>query len=161
MIFASLDGVLLAAAPQAIKVDFDWTFAVQVGLFVVLTLILKPLLFDPMLKVFEERERLIDGAKSQARHLDERAAGALTHYETELAKARAAGAAVREKVRAEGVKREQEILASVRETTARILDEGKKKAREDADRARATLQGQLPALAEELAARVLGRGVKS
>jgi F-type H+-transporting ATPase subunit b len=161
MIFASLDGVLLAAAPQAIRVDFDWTFVVQVVLFIALTLALKPLLFDPMLKVFEERERLIDGAKAQARHLDERAAGALTHYETELAKARAAGAAEREKVRAEGVKREQEIMSSVREATARILEEGKKKAREDSDRARATLQGQLPGLAEELVARVLGRGVKS
>jgi F-type H+-transporting ATPase subunit b len=161
MIFASLDGVLLAAAPQAIQVDFDATFLVQVVLFIALTLTLKPLLFDPMLKVFEERERLIDGAKAQARHLDEKAAGALAHYESELGKARAAGAAEREKVRAEGVKREQEILASVRESTARVLEEGKQTARQDAERARAALRAQSAALAEELAARVLGREVKS
>jgi F-type H+-transporting ATPase subunit b len=161
MIFASLDGVLLAAAPQAIRVDFDSTFLVQVVLFVALTLVLKPLLFDPMLRVFEERERLTDGAKAHARHLDEKAASALAHYESELAKARAAGSAEREKVRAEGVKREQEILASVRESTARVLEEGKRKAREDADRARAALREQSATLAQDLATRVLGREVKS
>jgi F-type H+-transporting ATPase subunit b len=162
MIFASFDGVLLAAAPPAaIRVDFDTTFVVQVVLFIALTLILKPLLFDPMLKVFEERERLIDGAKAQARHLDEKAAGALTHYEAELAKARAAGAAEREKVRAEGLKREQEILASVREATTRVLEEGKRAARDEAERARTALRGQSAALAQDVAARVLGREVKS
>jgi F-type H+-transporting ATPase subunit b len=162
MIFASLDGVLLAAAPPAaIRVDFDSTFLVQVVLFIALTLILKPLLFDPMLKVFEERERLIDGAKSQARHLDEKAAGALTHYETELAKARAAGASEREKVRAEGLKREQEILTAVRESTARVLEEGKRAARDEAERARTALRAQSAALAQDVAARVLGREVKS
>ncbi|MCL2448929.1 MAG: ATP synthase F0 subunit B [Polyangiaceae bacterium] len=161
MTFASLDGVLLAAAPQAIRVDFDSTFLIQVVLFVALTLALKPLLFDPMLRVFEERERLTDGAKAQARHLDEEAAGALAHYESELAKARAAGAAEREKVRAEGVRREQEILAQVREATARVIEEGKRKAQEDAARARAALGEQSNALAKDLAARVLGREVQS
>ena len=39
------------------------------------------MLFDPMLKLFEEREKRIDGAKVQARHIDEKSAGALTKYE--------------------------------------------------------------------------------
>ena len=114
MLLASLDDGLLAAAPQAISVDFDATFLVQLVLFVGLTLVLKPLLFDPMLKLFEERERRIDGAKLQARKIDEKSAGALTKYETEMAKARAAANAEREKIRAEGLKREQEILGAVR-----------------------------------------------
>ena len=63
MVSASIDGVALAAAPQAINVDFDATFLVQLILFVALTLVLKPLLFDPMLKLFEQREHLIDGLR--------------------------------------------------------------------------------------------------
>ena len=85
MLLASLDSGLLAAAPQAISVDFDATFLVQLVLFTGLTLVLKPLLFDPMLKLFEERERRIDGAKLQARKIDEKSATALAKYETEMA----------------------------------------------------------------------------
>ena len=99
MLLASFDDGLLAAgvaAPQAISVDFDATFLVQVVLFVGLTLFLKPYLFDPMLNLFEERERRIDGAKLAARKMDEASAAALTKYETEMKKARSAGNAERE-----------------------------------------------------------------
>jgi F-type H+-transporting ATPase subunit b len=161
MIFAFPDGLVLAAAPQAIRVDFDSTFLVQVVLFVALTLALKPLLFDPMLKVFEERERLTDGAKAHARRLDQRAAKALAHYESELAKARAAGAAERDRVRAEGAKREHEILSAMRESTTRVLEEGKRKATEEAERARSELRARIGTLAQDLATRVLEREVKS
>ena len=64
--------LLAAGAPQAINVDVDWTFLVQLGLIVALMLVLKPLLFDPMLKLFEEREKRIEGAKVQARHIDDK-----------------------------------------------------------------------------------------
>ena len=103
MVLASLDGVLLAAEPQAISVDFDATFLVQLVLFVGLTLVLKPLLFDPVLRLFEEREKLIDGAKMQARHIDEKSGAALATYEAEMAKARAEGNAERERVRKAGL----------------------------------------------------------
>jgi F-type H+-transporting ATPase subunit b len=161
MVFASFDGVLLAAAPQAIQVDFDETFLVQLVLFVALTLALKPLLFDPMLKLFEVREKLIDGAKAEARRIDEQSASALGRYEAEMAKARAKGSAERDRVRAEGVKREQQIMSSVKESTARLLEEGKRAARGEAERARAGLRVASDELAQELAARVLGRKVAS
>ena len=164
MLFASIDDGILAAgasAPQAIQVDFDSTFLVQLVLFVALTLILKPLLFDPMLKLFEEREKLTDGAKAQARKMDEKSATALAEYESAMAKARASANAEREKVRAEGLKREAEILASVRASTTKVLEDGKKTAQAEAQRARAELKAGAPKLAEELAERVLGRKVQS
>jgi F-type H+-transporting ATPase subunit b len=164
MLFASIDNGILAggiAAPQAISVDFDATFLVQLVLFVALTLILKPLLFDPMLKLFEEREKLTDGAKAQARKMDEKSATALAEYEAAMAKARATANAEREKVRAEGVKREHEILASVRESTAKVMDEGKRHAQAEAVRARAALKADAANLARDLAERVLGRQVQS
>ena len=161
MLLASLDDGLLAAAPQAISVDFDATFLVQFVLFAALTLVLKPLLFDPMLKLFEERERRIDGAKMQARKIDEKSASALTKYETEMAKARATANVEREKIRAEALRKEQEILGAVRTAAAQTLENGKKAALADAERVRATLKAQSAGLARDLAGRVLGREVQS
>jgi F-type H+-transporting ATPase subunit b len=150
-----------AAAPQAITVDVDATFIVQLVLFIGLTLILKPVLFDPMLKLFEEREKRIDGAKLQARKIDEKSASALAKYEGEMAKARAAAGSERDKIRAEAVKREQEILAAVRASTQKVLDDGKQAVHAEADRARAALRAEAGTMARELASRVLGREVQS
>jgi len=154
-------GLLAAgvAAPQAISVDFDATFLVQVVLFIGLTLFLKPYLLDPMLKLFEERERRIEGAKLQARKIDERSAGALAEYETAMAKARATANAEREKIRSEALKHEQDILAKMRAAAAKTIDDGKHAALAEADRARATLKADATALAREMAGRVLGREV--
>jgi len=163
MLLASFDDGLLAAgvaAPQAISVDFDATFLVQIALFIGLTLFLKPVLFDPMLKLFEERERRIDGAKMQARKIDEKSANALTEYESAMAKARATANAEREKIRAEAMKHEQDILDRVKATTAKTIDDGKRSALAEADRVRATLKGEAVVLARELAGRVLGREVQ-
>lgn len=159
MLLASLDDGLLAA-PQAISVDFDATFLVQLVLFAGLTFVLKPLLFDPMLKLFEERERRIDGAKMQARKMDEKSAAALAKYESEMAKARAAANAEREKIRAKALTREQEVLGAVRAATAKTIEDGKRAAYAEADRVRATLKNEAGTLARDLAARVLGREVQ-
>ena len=161
MLLASIDDGLLAAAPQAISVDFDATFLVQLVLMAGLTLVLKPLLFDPMLRLFEERERRIDGAKMQARKIDEKSASALSKYETEMAKTRAAANAEREKIRAEAVRREQEILGAVRTSTTRMIEDGKRAAEAEAARVRATLKEGTGVLARDLAGRVLGREVQS
>jgi F-type H+-transporting ATPase subunit b len=152
--------LLAASAPQAITVDVDWTFLVQVVLFVGLTLILKPVLFDPMLKLFEEREKRIDGAKLQARRIDEKSVTALTKYEGAMDKARAAGGVERDQIRVDAMKREHEILAAVRAAAAKTLDDGKRAAQAEADRARTTLKNDATTMARELASRVLGREVQ-
>lgn len=143
----------------AVDVDFDLTVLFQVGLFLLLLIIVKPLLLDPMLKLFEERERRIDGAKLEARKMDEQSADALTKFENEMAKVRASANAERDKVRAEALKAESELLAKVREKTNAQLNEGRKVATGEVTRARQGLQAEARELARLLASRALGREV--
>jgi F-type H+-transporting ATPase subunit b len=149
----------MAHEPQAVTVDFDATVAAQAVLFVLLLLVLKPLLFDPMLKLFEEREKRIIGAKLQARRLDEASAGALAKYEAEMQRARAVGNTERDRMRAEGSKQENEILAKVRQSTSKTLEEGRKKLAGEVATVRTSLGREASALGRELAGRVLGRQV--
>jgi F-type H+-transporting ATPase subunit b len=150
----------LVSAAQAISVDVDATFLVALVLFVGLTLILKPILFDPMLKLFEEREKRIDGAKAEARKIDEKSVTALTKYDGEMALARAAGGIERDRIRGEALKREQEILSAVRAAAAKTLEDGKVAAQAEADRARTALKEDTTSMARDLASRVLGREVQ-
>jgi F-type H+-transporting ATPase subunit b len=150
----------IAARAGGVIVDVDLTFLWSIGIIIVLFLVLKPVLFEPMLKLFEERERRIDGAKLAARKLDEASAQALTKYETEMKKARSAGTSERETQRAEGLKAEAEIVGKVRETTAETVNVGRRALQEEAAQARAALKTEANALASALASRVLGREVQ-
>jgi F-type H+-transporting ATPase subunit b len=158
---ANLDNHVLNGSDSvgAVNVDFDLSIVVQVVFFVFLLIVLKPLLFDPMLKLFEAREMRIDGAKLQARRMDEASAGALTKYENEMKLARASANAERDKLRGEGLKTEAEILAKVREKTAKALEEGRARVHGEVEIARSALVQDGATLAKDLAARVLGREV--
>ncbi len=148
-----------ALAGGAVDVDFDLTVLIQIALFLVLLIVIKPILLDPMLKLFEERERRIDGAKLEARQMDAQSAGALTKFESEMNKVRSSANAERDKVRNEAVKAETELLATVRAKTTAKLDEGRKVATAEVTKVRQGLQGDSRELARMLASRALGREV--
>jgi len=77
-----------------------------------------------------------------------------------MAKARAVADAEREKVRGEGVKTENEIMARVRASTAKVLDEGRKSRETQVQAVRSQLQGRSQEIARDVATRVLGREVQ-
>jgi F-type H+-transporting ATPase subunit b len=146
---------------NAVNVDLDASLVVQVGLFILLLFVLKPLLFDPMLKLFEEREKKIEGTRLAASKEDERSAKALAKYEAVLAKAREAGSAERDALRAEGTKREAEMMGRVRATTAATVEQGRGALSAEARAARTALTAEAASLGRTIASRVLGREVQT
>lgn len=163
----SLSGVSTVSSSSAflaeggVNVDLDLSFVVQIGLFLVLLIVLKPLLFDPMMRLFEEREERIDRTIEKARKTDEASAKALAKYEAILAKAREAGSAEREQLRAQGSKKEAELTAQVRSQTAATLEQGRAAIANETKEARAKLQAEAGELGRAIASRVLGREVTS
>lgn len=157
----TLNASLLSSALSegGVTVDLDASLLVQIGLFVVLLVILKPLLFEPMLRLFEEREKRIEGTRREASKEDERSAKALAKYEAILNKAREAGGAERDALRAEGTKKEAETMARVRTTVANTIEQGRAGLANDAKSTRAALVSEAAILGRSIASRVLGREV--
>ncbi|HEY1958034.1 MAG TPA: ATP synthase F0 subunit B [Polyangiaceae bacterium] len=147
------------AAEGGVNLDFDATLFVQVGFILVLWLVLKPVLFDPMLRLYEEREKRIEGAIKKARKIDERSAEAMTEYDETMAKARAEGEAEREKLRAESVRTENELLTKVRGETQVRVDAARAETEKELEATRAALAPHTQTIARDLAKRVLGREV--
>ena len=154
----SLLGSKLLASGD-IVVDFDLSFLAQVLLFAFFVGLLKPLLFDPLMKVFEEREKLTEGAKAEAREMDKEAADLIAQYEVEHEKIVREAQREREALRAETATLEATIMAEARAERARILEAGKARIATEVDALRKELEKQTPALAAEIASRVLGREV--
>ena len=145
----------------AVTVDLDASLLIHLVFFLVLLLVLKPVLFDPMMRLFEEREKRIEGTRHQATKEDERSAKALAKYETALAKAREEGARERDALRTEGQKREAELMGRVRAEVSETLEKGRTETTKESQTAREQLRSDARGLARDMAARVLGREVAS
>src|SRR5947208_3579539 len=106
---------LLAAEKAAPLIDIDGTVLVQLAIFLVMMAVLYGLVFRPYLRVRDERERGIGGARGEAKAMEERASAIAVDYEGKLAKARQRGGEERARLRAEGQAREREVVGRARE----------------------------------------------
>jgi F-type H+-transporting ATPase subunit b len=143
----------------AVTVDFDKTVFIQMALFALLILVLKPLLLDPMLRVFALREERTDGAKAEARAMQERAAEILSNYEKKVAEVRAEATAEREALRRQTAKLEAEILAEGRAAAERIAAEGRERIAREIAAVQAELKPRAQNLSAEICRTALGREV--
>lgn len=150
------DALLLSAGGP---LDFDKTVIYQMALFLILKLVLDPLLFRPALKIFAIREQRTEGARAEARRLQEKAGELLREYEKELARVHQVAAEERQKLRNETAKLEAEILNEARVATTRIIDDGRRKIADEVNRIRFDLGRQSERLSQDIATRVLGREV--
>ena len=137
----------------------DYTFFVQIALFVVLWLLLKRLWFDPALKITHERARRSEGAIKEARAI-----------QAEAEQLRARHAASLDEVRGESKREMQDILRAAEQEQKRRIAEARAEAQgtlaevqaritEEVATARQDLREQAREIAQEVVRKVLGRAV--
>jgi len=144
-----------------VNVDFDMSVVAQIALFGLFVVVMKPILFDPLLKLFEKREKLTDGARAEAREMDAKAAELLGKFESEIEKVRRNAGAERDRLRAETAKLEAKMMEEAKNDAARILAEGRAKIEVEVAGLRKELEAGRPALAQQIASKLLGREVSS
>ena len=134
-------------------IDLDYTVLFQMVLFVGLMLVLQPLLFDPVLRIFALREQRTEGAKKQARELDEQAGELLERYQRELERVNHVAAQEREHLRTETAN----ILNEARSATTRIIDDGRRRIEAEVNKIQFDLGKESERLSRQIATQVLGR----
>jgi F-type H+-transporting ATPase subunit b len=150
----------LFASGSAVTVDLDLTFFAHFILFTAFVVLMKDLVLDPLLKVFDERERRTRGAIEGAREMDEQAIALKQDFEGKLEGVRREAAVDREKVRSRVKKAEAELMDSARSKAAEKLKTGTIEISAEVDRIRKDLDAQQDKLAAQIASRVLGREVR-
>jgi F-type H+-transporting ATPase subunit b len=154
---SAMEGLLNAMA-GGVPLDFDRTVLLQIIVFTFLILVLKPLLFDPVLKVFALREERTEGARATARELQEKAGELLQRYEKELERVHQVAAEERELLRTETSKLEAQILNEAREVTTRLVEEGRRKIETEVNAIRFDLGKESERVAQMIVDRVSGQG---
>jgi len=153
--------LLALLASGAVSVDIDVSFVAQFVMFAGFVVLMKPLVFDPLIRVFEERERRTTGAIAEARKLDERAIELKNDLEERLDGVRQEARVHRDKLRTQAIKLEAEMLAEARVVANRLVEQGKTKVAGEIERIATELESQRQGLAADIASRVLGREVRS
>lgn len=128
--------------------------------FLLLMAYLNAVVFRPILRLLEERERRTRGAVDEAKALEAKAAQALAAYEEKIAAGRDLGGADRALARKEALDREREILEAARAETARRVAQIEREVAAAAEGARAGLAGQARGFAAVIVEKVLGRSVR-
>jgi F-type H+-transporting ATPase subunit b len=145
---------------SAVTVDLDPTFIAHFILFTAFVVLMKDLIFDPLLKVFEERERRTHGAISAARKMDEQTIALKQELDGKLEGIRREAAVDREQVRERVKQLESELMGEARDAMTRELDAGMAAIHIEVTEIRKDLEAHRAPLAAEIASKVLGREVR-
>jgi F-type H+-transporting ATPase subunit b len=126
-------------------------------LFIVLVPILNALLFKPLLRVLDEREQRIDGARTRATELARQAGELVARHDAAIreARERAHGEHVRLVEAARG--EHQTTVGEARKSAETELVAARAAITRVADAARTSLAAEAEQLAREIATRLLGR----
>jgi F-type H+-transporting ATPase subunit b len=141
-------------------IDLDGTIWIQLGLFAVAFLVFRPLIFRPMVALFEAREKAIEGSKLEALRLQDEASAESEEFDVEMRRLRLQAGEERDRLRAEGKRLERTVLDRVREETDKQLAEADAKLKTEAAKLRAEIDQSVPALARQIASKMLSREVQ-
>jgi F-type H+-transporting ATPase subunit b len=140
-------------------IDIDGTVLIQFAIFIVMYLVLRRFLFEPYLRMREQREANIEGAEKTAQELLHKRDTLDTEYQQRVQKARAGAEEERMRLQSEGRARETEVLGQARARSQARVSESTTKIAAEVKIAQAELAKQAEPLARSIANKLLGREV--
>ena len=142
---------------QAGLVDIDGTFLIQLVVFLLFFAIFTTLVVKPLMRTYQMRFERMEGARKDAESFTGRAAQASEAYETQIDEARKGAVHLRNDLKDAADEKAAALVGGVEDESSRQLDSGRELIAEDAASARTDVDAQVEALAELVAARVLGK----
>ena len=140
-------------------ISLDLTIVLQILIFVILWLILKNLFFQPYIALLDERQRKTAGARDRSDVLEHESERLRMQYEEGIAKAQAAGYAAKDVIVQGARQRRESILGQAREEATGFLEGTRAEIQRELAKQRDLLISEAQAVAQEMAAKILGRRV--
>lgn len=137
--------------------EFNATFLLQLGIFLALLMVLSNVLWEPLLKLMDERERRIDGAAHEAQQLRAKAEAAAGTIEARMAEASAEAKKVLGELREKGRKIESDLIDKAKEDAQAKLEDARADLFAATEDARGALKDDAAKIAADVVGKVLGR----
>lgn len=137
----------------------DGSLVLIIIFFVIFVFLLNRILFEPVGRILDEREKLTDGARAEARAATRQHQNRLYDYESRIRQARAEGFRFQEQQRASAIQERNRIIAEAKERAAEELASAKAEIARQAAEAKAALGNESRLLAQQISRNLLGRTV--
>jgi F-type H+-transporting ATPase subunit b len=146
---------LVAQAHGAGLVDVDVTALVQSLFFLLLVFTLPKLIFEPMLKRFDQREARTEGARAEARRMLKESDEQVQVFEKAMADEKTRARAERAAARMQAQREANETVAKVRRETNERIDAGIAALSAEAAKAQAELDVEAKAISALIVQKIL------
>lgn len=143
-----------------LQIPPDYTFVVQIALFLALWIALKRLWFDPAMAISRERAVRSEGAIAEAKALQGRAEAMRAEHAQKLAEARAEAQRDAQEILRGAEVEHRRLVNEASEEAQKTIAEARQRIAEDVATARRTLRADVESIAGEVARVVMGRSAR-
>ena len=145
----------LLAFAESIQLVPDGTLVLHIAIIITMVFALNRLLFRPVNRILDERERRTRGRSDEAHEIIRRVKESLLQYENSLRQARAESYRLLEQQQSEASGERQRKVVVVRKELEEEIEERKREIQAQADDARVTLEGEARRAAASISSQVL------
>ena len=138
-------------------ISVNFTLLVQLANFLILLVILNYLLFKPILRVLDEREKLVNESAEAKERLGQLTSEKIEEYESKLLNAKQEAMGIRAAGRADAMTVFRKAVQEARVAGDQELEKARQEVASEAERSREVLMGEAQGLADGIAARLVGR----
>jgi F-type H+-transporting ATPase subunit b len=156
MLFSIPLGVMLSGGSP---VDLDGSFFVQLGIFFIAFFILRSLVFKPVMALFDARSAAMEGSRAEASRLESEAEAKRDHFESQLRSVRQKAGEERQRLQGQAQQLARELTDKARHESVAALSSAKAQLDLESKTTRQRAQAEVPALARQIAEKLLGRSV--
>jgi F-type H+-transporting ATPase subunit b len=119
--------------------EINATIIVQLAVILTLMLWLSKVLFKPLLRLFDEREARISGARAEAKALEEQGLDKAHYIDERMKRAQKDARDILSGLRAEGVAYQRQLTDKARAEAREKIEEAKKRIQNELDHARSEM----------------------
>lgn len=140
-------------------IDIDASAFIQLGIVLLTFLILRSLVFAPLLQSMGARAARTEQARHEAQSLSSRARALAEKFEAEMLGARTRAAAAKADLRSQGMRHKEQVQAEARAAMGRKLNEVRDHVAAETENARREMKPQVESLSLAIAGKILGRNI--
>jgi len=138
-------------------ISVNFTLLVQLANFLILLVILNYLLFKPILRVLDEREKLVSESAELKEKLGQLTSESIEEYESKLLAAKQEAMGIRAAERAAAMTGFRQTIQEARVTGTEELEKARQEIASQAEKSREALLTEAHTLADGIAVRLVGR----
>ena len=142
-----------------LKIPPDYTFVVEIVIFVVLWLSLRRFWFEPALRIIRERAQRSEGALEEARAIQREAERLRAEHAAALDQARSEAQREMQAMVRTAEAEQKQLIADARDDAQRTLTDVRARIAEEVTAARTGLREQAREIARDVARTIVGRAV--